>query len=208
MNSLLRVVISALAIAAAAVAQDVTCDALIPGCTGDTAVSVPVSSVDGTVSAPEPALTSTTSTDDGAATNTAVSGPALTASPSLQSVSGCAAVVSTTDICSTCFTADCVILATITVNTNCGCPATPATIYSSHPCALGCGGLGCGTAYTVVTATGIEGCGVTAIGPNPTQATTTGGGPNNTTLVTPTKPPATAVISSAGAGRLTPFNLW
>ncbi|KAK3389267.1 hypothetical protein B0H63DRAFT_463296 [Podospora didyma] len=97
----------------------------------------------------------------------------VTATPTLVSVSGCAAVVSTTDICSTCFTADCVVLATITVNTDCGCPATPVTIYSSHPCDLGCDGLGCGTAYTVVTTSGAGACTQSASPPS-ASATTTG----------------------------------
>ncbi|KAK0643741.1 hypothetical protein B0T16DRAFT_416558 [Cercophora newfieldiana] len=74
--------------------------------------------------------------------------PALTASPTVTAAS-CPAAVSTTDICSTCVTAACVIEATITAA--CGCPNPPETIFSSHPCSLGCGGLGCATVYTVVT---------------------------------------------------------
>ncbi|KAK0620077.1 hypothetical protein B0T14DRAFT_603741 [Immersiella caudata] len=74
--------------------------------------------------------------------------PAPTGSATLTAVS-CPAAVSTTDICSTCVTAACVIEATITAA--CGCPNPPLTIFSSHPCSLGCGGLGCATVYTVVT---------------------------------------------------------
>jgi len=65
-------------------------------------------------------------------------------------VSGCPAAVSTTDICTTCVTAACVIEATVTVS--CECPNPPMTIYSSHPCDLGCDGLGCATVYKVETA--------------------------------------------------------
>ncbi len=62
---------------------------------------------------------------------------------------------STTDICSTCVTAACVVEATVTAG--CGCPETPVTIYHSYPCELGCDALtACGTFYKVVTATDCE----------------------------------------------------
>lgn len=73
------------------------------------------------------------------------------------SAPGCAPVVSTTDICSTCVTAACVVPATVTAG--CGCPDPPATVFRSHPCDLGCEGLGgCRTVYTVVRADGDGEC--------------------------------------------------
>lgn len=74
-------------------------------------------------------------------------GLATTKAPSL--VSGCAAAVSTTSICSTCVTAACVYEETMTVS--CGCPSPAVTIFASHPCDLGCDDLGCGTITKVVT---------------------------------------------------------
>ncbi|KAK1755407.1 hypothetical protein QBC47DRAFT_413174 [Echria macrotheca] len=91
-----------------------------------------------------PGQTSTTTTTVAAGDNTeTISQPPGTA------VSGCPAAVSTTDICSTCVTADCVVEQTMTVP--CGCPSPPLTLLSSHPCSLGCDGLGCATVYEVVT---------------------------------------------------------
>lgn len=74
-------------------------------------------------------------------------GLATTKAPTL--VSGCAAAVSTTSICSTCVTAACVYEETMTVS--CGCPSPAVTIFASHPCDLGCDDLGCGTITKVVT---------------------------------------------------------
>lgn len=74
-------------------------------------------------------------------------GLATTKPPTL--VSGCAAAVSTTSICSTCVTAACVYEETMTVS--CGCPSPAVTIFASHPCELGCDNLGCGTITKVVT---------------------------------------------------------
>ncbi|KAK1831291.1 hypothetical protein QBC39DRAFT_351561 [Podospora conica] len=77
-----------------------------------------------------------------------IASPGLTTkAPTL--VSGCAAAVSTTSICSTCVTAACIYEETMTVS--CGCPSPPVTIYASHPCELGCDNLGCGTFTKVVT---------------------------------------------------------
>ncbi|KAK0750897.1 hypothetical protein B0T18DRAFT_478048 [Schizothecium vesticola] len=79
--------------------------------------------------------------------STASPGLITTKAPTL--VSGCAAALSTTSICSTCVTAACVYEETITVS--CGCPSPPLTIFASHPCELGCDNLGCGTITKVVT---------------------------------------------------------
>jgi hypothetical protein len=60
--------------------------------------------------------------------------------------------VSTTDVCSTCVTAACVVPATVTAG--CGtCADTAPTIFRSFPCDEGCDNLGCKTVYEVVTAT-------------------------------------------------------
>ncbi|KAH6855919.1 hypothetical protein B0I37DRAFT_411878 [Chaetomium sp. MPI-CAGE-AT-0009] len=85
----------------------------------------------------------------------AVAGSALAqglGSVSIESVSGCAAVVSTTDICNTCVTMACVVPATITAGCN-GCGETPPTIYRSFPCDGGCENIGCQTIYTIATET-------------------------------------------------------
>ncbi|KAK3324454.1 hypothetical protein B0T19DRAFT_486619 [Cercophora scortea] len=84
-------------------------------------------------------------------------------------VSGCPALVKTVDICSTCVTPDCIEFQTITAN--CDCPGPVVTLTRSHPCALGCADLGCGTAYTVVSATG---CPSTTSSASITSTTTTG----------------------------------
>ncbi|KAK3307175.1 uncharacterized protein B0T15DRAFT_501728 [Chaetomium strumarium] len=162
--------------------------------------------------------------------------PALSQSgtiATLESVSGCAAVVSTTAICSTCMTVDCVVPATITAG--CGtCPDTPPTIYRSYGCDEGCGaeGLGgCKTVYSVVTASGDDGeCDGGGGGdddgsPAPTTTGSDGHGPTTptttqsetevTALPTPsgssngTDGQVTAPVSTAGAAaRLRPFRLW
>ncbi|KAH6632508.1 hypothetical protein F5144DRAFT_593245 [Chaetomium tenue] len=118
-------------------------------------------------------------------------------SASIDSVSGCAAVVSTTDVCSTCVTMECIALATITAG--CGsCGETPPTIYRSFPCDEGCDNIGCKTLFSVVTATDNE-C-ATGAGPTPAPSQdpnqSTGGGE-----------PATSA-STAGAARVMPFRLW
>ncbi|KAL2018667.1 hypothetical protein VTK56DRAFT_502 [Thermocarpiscus australiensis] len=119
--------------------------------------------------------------------------------PSPVSVSGCAAAVSTTDICTTCVTADCVILATVTIS--CGCPDPPATIFRSHPCDRGCSGLGCATVYTVVTSSGSACFATSAPGPT-TQS-------ESRTPVPPSQPiPSVTPASTNAAGRLTPPRLW
>ncbi|KAK4134652.1 hypothetical protein BT67DRAFT_441817 [Trichocladium antarcticum] len=100
------------------------------------------------------------------ATCAAVAAPALaqiTDSLSLESVSGCAAVVSTTDICSTCMAVACVVPATVTAGCG-GCAETAPTIFRSHGCDRGCDGLGgCKTVYTVVTSSG-DVCSVSTAG--------------------------------------------
>ncbi|KAK4155879.1 hypothetical protein C8A00DRAFT_13135 [Chaetomidium leptoderma] len=111
----------------------------------------------------------------------------LSESASIESVSGCAAVVSTTDICTTCVTAACVIEATVTAGCG-GCAATAPTIYHSFPCDQGCGGLGCKTIYNVVTATDS----VCTAGPTPTQGDSA----------------SSTSVSTAGAARVMPFRLW
>ncbi len=76
-----------------------------------------------------------------------------TDSVSIVYVSGCAAVVSTTNVCTTCMTADCVYEATITAGCD-GCSDVPPTVYKSFPCDQGCSGLGCKTVFSVMTVTG------------------------------------------------------
>ncbi|KAK4110375.1 hypothetical protein N656DRAFT_292227 [Canariomyces notabilis] len=95
------------------------------------------------------------------ATSLALAAPSLsqgiTATPTIESVSGCPAVVSTTHVCSTCMTIQCV--ASVTITAGCGtCPASPPTIYRGYPCEEGCSALtGCKPVYTVVTAAAGEG---------------------------------------------------
>ncbi|KAL2258517.1 hypothetical protein VTK26DRAFT_8149 [Humicola hyalothermophila] len=141
----------------------------------------------------------------------AIAGQALsqtTASPSLQSVSGCAAVVSTTAICSTCMTIACV--EPVTVTAGCGtCPETAPTIFRSHGCEEGCNGLGgCQTVYTVVTAGSDDACAATGA---PTSTESDGGiitltGTRTESGEEPTSPPTT--VSTAAANRLSPFRMW
>ncbi|KAL1842338.1 hypothetical protein VTJ49DRAFT_5506 [Mycothermus thermophilus] len=111
--------------------------------------------------------------------------------PTIDYVSGCAAVVSTVGVCSTCYNIQCVIPATITAGCgSCAADAVP-TIYRSFPCPEdgGCPGLGCKTIFTVVTASGDECAEVTA-SPTPTGD-----------AVTP--PPSTA-----GAARMKALRWW
>ncbi|KAK4199188.1 hypothetical protein QBC40DRAFT_282362 [Triangularia verruculosa] len=76
----------------------------------------------------------------------------ITAAPSIPTVSGCPAVLSVTDICSTCITLACITTAEVTVGCS-GCPEVPATVFSGYPCEGGCDAVGgCKTIYQVVTA--------------------------------------------------------
>ncbi|KAK4233347.1 hypothetical protein C8A03DRAFT_38946 [Achaetomium macrosporum] len=144
---------------------------------------------------------------------------------SLESVSGCAAVVSTTAICSTCMTIDCVVPATITAG--CGsCPDTPPTIYRSFPCDQGCSNLGgCKTVYSVVTASDNECDGSSPTTPTASETTgsaSDGNGSTRTRTQSETEVTAlpsgtasngsdeqvTATVSTAGAARLRPFRFW
>ncbi|KAK4177137.1 hypothetical protein QBC36DRAFT_139232 [Triangularia setosa] len=76
----------------------------------------------------------------------------ITAAPSIPTVSGCPAVLSVTDICSTCVTLACITTAEVTAGCS-GCPAIPETVSIGYPCEGGCDGLGgCKTLYQVVTA--------------------------------------------------------
>ncbi|KXX72835.1 hypothetical protein MMYC01_210620 [Madurella mycetomatis] len=114
----------------------------------------------------------------------------LTASPTIESVSGCAAVVSTTLVCSTCATLQCVTPVTITAG--CGtCPDTPPTVYRGYPCEEGCSGLGgCRPVYTVVTAGDDAG---ECESPATTITATSETWPETTTMTT------TTVVSSASS---------
>lgn len=79
-------------------------------------------------------------------------GQALAQGPiTLESVSGCAAVVSTTSVCPTCVTLQCIVQATVTAGCD-SCPVTAVpTIYREYPCEGPCPD-GCRTDYTVLTA--------------------------------------------------------
>lgn len=154
---------------------------------------------------------------------------------SIVSVSGCAAVVSTTDVCTTCMTVACVVPATITAG--CGdCGESPPTIYRSFPCDEGCNNLGCKTVYSIVTATTDSDCELFP-SPSPTISSSSSrsvpvsSGPDDgdvesstgtaSPTPTPTQDPenptgsdeATDVVtetsaSTAGAARMMPFRLW
>ncbi|KAK4032697.1 hypothetical protein C8A01DRAFT_20258, partial [Parachaetomium inaequale] len=132
-------------------------------------------------------------------------GPALAqegteSSASILSVSGCAAVVSTTDICTTCVTAACVVPATITAGCG-GCGDAPPTVYRSFPCDQGCDNIGCKTVYSVVTATES----VCAASPSPTPT----GGPDGSASGSGNEAVTSATsVSTAGAARVRPFRLW
>ncbi|KAK3318134.1 hypothetical protein B0H66DRAFT_602736 [Apodospora peruviana] len=104
-------------------------------------------------------------------TPTPSSGGGINTNPTPTVVSGCPAILSTTDICSSCVTPECVILATATAS--CGCPDPLVTVYRSHPCDLGCAGLGgCKTVWTVESAADRDACG----GGSTTVITPTSGG--------------------------------
>lgn len=82
-------------------------------------------------------------------------GTGITAAPTPSNLDlSCPAVLSTTAICTTCMTADCVTEATLTVS--CGCPAAPFTVFTSLGCDNGCAGLGCQTVYEIVSASTCE----------------------------------------------------
>ncbi|KAK3939012.1 hypothetical protein QBC46DRAFT_355364 [Diplogelasinospora grovesii] len=147
------------------------------------------------------------------------------------SVSGCGVVYKTTDVCSTCVRPQCELQATVTVT--CGCRDPVATIYQSHPCSMGCAGLGCYTDTTVVsvcsttgsggggggagtsttggsgtgptaTATGTAtGTGTAAGGGGGVTAGTTGAGGSGVVSSSSTGP-----VSANAGGRLVPFRLW
>ncbi|KAK3687900.1 hypothetical protein B0T22DRAFT_458216 [Podospora appendiculata] len=141
-------------------------------------------------------------------------------------VSGCPALVKTVDICSTCVTPDCIVFETITAN--CDCPGPVVTLTRSHPCDLGCADLGCGTAYTVVSATGCSSTTRTStasITPTITTASTSSTSTDSasTASVSSSSSPITQAASttttssqsvvpstsSAGAARgPAPFRLW
>ncbi|KAL2171528.1 hypothetical protein VTG60DRAFT_2696 [Thermothelomyces hinnuleus] len=112
-------------------------------------------------------------------------------SASIVSVSGCAAVVSTTDICSTCLAAACVVPATITAGYG-DCPESPPTVYRSFPCDEGCYNIGCRTVYSVVTATGSVRESHPR-SPSPSTSTSSFPSPTATTTITTT---ASAPVSS------------
>ncbi|KAL2165026.1 hypothetical protein VTH06DRAFT_322 [Thermothelomyces fergusii] len=125
-----------------------------------------------------------------------------TTSASIVSVSGCAAVVSTTDICSTCVAAACVVPVTITAGCG-GCPESPPTVYRSFPCDEGCDNLGgCRTVYSVVTATG----GVCTAAPT---ATPSQDPENPADGDDPAESASSATrVSTAGAARIVPVRVW
>ncbi|SPQ25366.1 d518b934-6f69-4895-b448-2939b611c5c5 [Thermothielavioides terrestris] len=142
----------------------------------------------------------------------------ITESASIVYVSGCAAVVSTTDVCSTCLTIDCVVPATITAGCD-GCPTAAPTVYRSFPCDQGCNVVGCKTVYTVVTATdGVcdeDEPSSSAESPSSTAFEESAG--PTTTAPTLTETPANASSagkvaslssSRAAAARFTPFWHW
>ncbi|KAK3934635.1 hypothetical protein QBC46DRAFT_347429 [Diplogelasinospora grovesii] len=64
--------------------------------------------------------------------------------------SHCPTVTATTNQCRTCYYPMCLVLSTLTQH--CGCSEPIATAYTSYPCESRCVGIGCSTAWTVVTA--------------------------------------------------------
>ncbi|KAL2121343.1 hypothetical protein VTJ04DRAFT_5370 [Mycothermus thermophilus] len=163
-------------------------------------------------------------------------GQALAQGPiTLESVSGCAAVVSTTSVCPTCVTLQCIVQATVTAGCD-SCPVTAVpTIYREYPCEGPCPD-GCRTDYTVLTAEadmcGDAGANIT---PTPTDGetpttestvpvTTTSGvevtstgtetttqdviPSNQTDAETTTGTVITPSPSTAGAARMKPLRWW
>ncbi|KAK4663631.1 hypothetical protein QC763_610080 [Podospora pseudopauciseta] len=152
----------------------------------------------------------------------------ITAAPSIPTVSGCPAVLSITDICSTCMTLACITTAEVTVGCS-GCPEIPATVFSGYPCEGGCDQLGgCKTLYQVVTAQADQ-CESGPLVPLPSitdggesaitggEDATTGDASGTQTVtetgdgVGPTGTPTTTgtvTISTSGGRRLSPFRLW
>ncbi|KAK4099222.1 hypothetical protein N658DRAFT_430307, partial [Parathielavia hyrcaniae] len=122
-------------------------------------------------------------------------------SVSIPSVSGCAAVALTREVCNTCVTLACIVEATITAGCD-GCPAPPPTIYRSSPCDQGCAGLGgCQTTFRVVSPPDGVCAGTATVTSTHTQD---GGqvGDETRTVTTATS------VSTAGAARRMPLRLW
>ncbi|KAK0636454.1 hypothetical protein B0T17DRAFT_651238 [Bombardia bombarda] len=144
--------------------------------------------------------------------------------------SQCPTVSRTVDICSSCFTADCITTQTVTAS--CGCPEPLVTIFRSHPCALGCDGLGaCATEYALLNATDCPTTSTSTSASSTSITTTTGTSTgtsssgtvtstSTTSTSTPGTPapatsttitssaPTTTTASSNAAGRPRPFKFW
>ncbi|KAK3952451.1 hypothetical protein QBC32DRAFT_142547 [Pseudoneurospora amorphoporcata] len=131
-------------------------------------------------------------------------------------VSECPIIISTTSVCSTCMTIDCVTVETVTAG--CTCANPPMTVFQSWGCEKGCDALpgGCKTLYEVVSEAG--GCSGAGSGSG-VGATATGGFGNNTSSVVlsissgqpigPIQPSISGPISTNAAGRrVVPFRLW
>ncbi|KAK0726295.1 hypothetical protein B0T21DRAFT_371345 [Apiosordaria backusii] len=154
----------------------------------------------------------------------------ITAAPFTPTLSGCPAVLSVTDICSTCVTLACITTAEVTVGCS-GCPEAPATVFTGYPCEGGCDGLGgCKTLYQVVTAQADQ-CESGPLIPLPSitdggestipvthHDSISSGDESNTQTITETGEGAgpTGTVTSTGivtvstnaARRLSPFRLW
>ncbi|KAK0667811.1 hypothetical protein QBC41DRAFT_227582 [Cercophora samala] len=168
----------------------------------------------------------TTLTALAAILNSSIARAQITAAPSIPTVSGCPAVLSVTDICSTCMTLACITTAEVTVGCS-GCPEIPATVFSGYPCEGGCDQLGgCKTLYQVVTAQADQ-CesgpliplpSITSGGESTISEDSTTGDAAGTQTITETGEEAgpTGTVTTTGiltistnAGRrLSPFRLW
>lgn len=61
----------------------------------------------------------------------------------------CPTITSTTAVCSTCIRPQCMEIETVTPG--CGCAEQVATVFTDHPCEMGCPGGCAGTEYIIAT---------------------------------------------------------
>ncbi|KAK3398391.1 hypothetical protein B0T20DRAFT_207123 [Sordaria brevicollis] len=128
-------------------------------------------------------------------------------------VSECPIIISTTSICPTCMTIDCVTVKTVTAG--CTCANPPMTVFQSWGCEKGCDALpgGCKTLWKVVSG---EGCSYPGAATGSGGGVSTGSDPNGTTTITssgsfePTTTNWTSTtvlsISSGGGQPIGPIN--
>ncbi|KAK3353809.1 hypothetical protein B0T25DRAFT_545406 [Lasiosphaeria hispida] len=144
----------------------------------------------------------------------------ITAPPD-PTITGCPTITATTNQCRTCAYPMCLVLSTLTQG--CSCPDTVATAFTSHPCDQRCGGIGCSTSWSIVSAPSCTSSSSISTSTSKSDSVCASSGPlppppsptpkhSNGTLSSVRTPPLPSTTSSIAianaAGRLTPFNLW